>query len=49
MISIWANFGPWTDQYRELDKIGALLPFETWPRNRGVRHYDPLNAVARDV
>lgn len=49
MISIWANFGPWTDQYRELDKIGALLPFETWPRNRGVRPYDPFNPKARDI
>lgn len=49
MISIWASFGPWTDQYRELDKIGALLPFETWPRNRGVRPYDPFNPKARDI
>lgn len=49
MISIWANFGPWTDQYRELEKIGALLPFETWPRNRGVRPYDPFNPKARDI
>lgn len=49
MISIWANFGPWTEQYRELEKIGALLPFETWPRNRGVRPYDPFNPKARDI
>lgn len=49
MISIWANFGPWTDQYRELDKIGALYPFETWPRDRGVRPYDPFNPKARDI
>lgn len=49
MISIWANFGPWTDQYREMEKIGALLPFETWPRNRGVRPYDPFNPKARDI
>ncbi|MDE6335865.1 MAG: DUF4968 domain-containing protein, partial [Muribaculaceae bacterium] len=49
MISIWANFGPWTDQYREMEKIGALLPFETWPRDRGVRPYDPFNPKARDI
>ena len=49
MISIWASFGPWTDQYRELEKIGALLPFETWPRNSGVRPYDPFNPKARDI
>lgn len=49
MISIWANFGPWTEQYKELDKMGALLPFETWPRNKGVRPYDAFNPKARDV
>lgn len=49
MISIWASFGPWTDQYRELDRIGALLPFETWPRNSGVKPYDAFNPKARDI
>lgn len=29
MISIWASFGPWTEQYRELKKMNALLPFDT--------------------
>lgn len=46
MISIWANFGPWTDQYKELDKMGALLPFETWPMKQGVHPYDPYNPEA---
>jgi len=49
MISIWASFGPWTDQFQELQKIGALYPFETWPHNRGVRPYDPFNPEARDI
>ena len=49
MISIWASFGPWTPQFLELDSIGALLPFDTWPRNRGVRPYDPFNPEARDI
>ncbi|MCQ2111805.1 MAG: DUF5110 domain-containing protein [Bacteroidaceae bacterium] len=49
MISIWASFGPWTDQFKELDKIGALLPFETWPNNRGCHPYDPFNPKARDI
>ena len=49
MISIWASFGPWTEQYAELDKIGALYPFDTWPRNRGVKPYDPFNPKARDI
>ena len=49
MISIWANFGPWTAQYKELEKIGALLPFDTWPRNRGVKPYDVFNPKAREI
>ncbi len=49
MISIWASFGPWTDQYAELEKINALYPFDTWPRNRGVKPYDPFNPAARDI
>lgn len=49
MISIWASFGPWTDQYRELEKMNALLPFDTWPRNRGVLPYDAFNPKARDL
>lgn len=49
MISIWPNFGPWTEQYKELEKIGALLPFETWPMKAGVRPYDPFNPKARDI
>lgn len=49
MITIWANFGPWTDQYKELQKIGALYPFDTWPRNEGVMPYDAFNPKARDI
>lgn len=49
MISIWASFGPWTKAYQRLNEIGALLPFETWPRNNGVKPYDPFNAQARDI
>lgn len=49
MISIWASFGPWTAQYKELEAIGALYPFDTWPRNRGVKPYDPFNPKAREI
>lgn len=49
MISIWANFGPWTEGYRKMKEIGALLPFETWPRNNGVMPYDAFNPKARDL
>ena len=61
IISIWNSFGPQTKQYRELEKIGALMNFQTWPQsgsekwppNRdypsGVRVYDPYNPLARDI
>ena len=49
MISIWASFGPWTEPYKELKKIGGLLPFNTWPREKGVMPYDPFNPKARDI
>lgn len=49
MISIWASFGPWTDQYKELKEMNALLPFETWPLNSGTAPYDPFNEKARDL
>ena len=61
IISIWNSFGPQTKQYRELEKIDALMNFSTWPQsgsekwppNRdypsGVRVYDPYNPAARDI
>ncbi|HEY5371096.1 MAG TPA: TIM-barrel domain-containing protein [Hanamia sp.] len=60
-ISIWNSFGPKTKQYRELDSIGALMSFSTWPQSgsqlwpprrdypSGVRVYDPYNPIARDI
>ena len=61
IISIWNSFGPETKQYKELDKIGALMDFKTWPMSgsdkwppmldypSGVRPYDPFNPEARDI
>jgi alpha-D-xyloside xylohydrolase len=61
IISIWNSFGPETKQYKELDKIGALMDFKTWPESgsekwppnpdypSGVRVYDPYNPEARDI
>lgn len=49
MISIWPDFGPWTDQYKELKAINALYGFETWPQNSGARVYDAFNPKARDI
>ena len=40
MISIWASFGPHTQQYRELAAKNLLLPFETWPQS-GLSHIWP--------
>lgn len=60
-ISIWNSFGPQTKQYRELEKINALMNFSTWPQSgsekwppirdypSGVRVYDPYNPEARDI
>ena len=61
IISVWSSFGPSTKEYRELDKIGALFNFSTWPESgltswppnmdypSGVRVYDPFNPKARDI
>jgi len=61
LISIWNSFGPQTKQYKELDKIGALMDFKTWPESgsdkwppnmdypSGVKVYDPYNPQARDI
>ncbi|HEY4787868.1 MAG TPA: TIM-barrel domain-containing protein, partial [Bacteroidales bacterium] len=61
IISIWSSFGPETKPYKELNKIGALLDFKTWPESgsekwppnpdypSGVRVYDAYNPKARDI
>ena len=61
IISIWSSFGPATKPYRELDQLGALFNFRTWPESgltswppnmeypSGVRVYDPFNPKARDI
>jgi len=60
-ISIWNSFGPQTKQYKELEKINALMSFGTWPQSgsekwppirdypSGVRVYDPYNPAAREI
>ena len=42
MISIWASFGPQTQQFRDLNEKGLLLPIETWPQS-GISHIWPPN------
>lgn len=40
MISIWASFGPMTQQYKELEKENLLFTFNTWPQS-GISHIWP--------
>jgi alpha-D-xyloside xylohydrolase len=61
IISIWNSFGPMTKQYKELEKIDALLDFQTWPQSgsekwppvmdypSGVKPYDVYSPAARDI
>ena len=49
IISIWPDFGPETPAYKELEGIGALLPFHTWPMTGDVKIYDPFNPQAREI
>lgn len=61
IISTWSSFGPNTKQFKELDKMGALFNFKTWPESgsekfppnkdypSGVKVYDTYNPAARDL
>ena len=40
MISIWASFGPMTQQFKELAKDNLLFTFDTWPQS-GISHIWP--------
>ena len=40
MISIWASFGPQTQQFANLAEKDLLLPIETWPQS-GLSHIWP--------
>ena len=45
LISIWNSFGPQTKQYKELDKIGALMDFKTWPES-GSEKWPPNHGLS---
>lgn len=49
MISIWANFGPSTTPYWQLDQIGRLIPVETYPAGSGVHPYDVYSQDAQEI
>ncbi len=60
-LSVWSNFGPATEPYRDMDAGGHLMHFETWPQSAlpewpprmehpsGVRVYAPFCDEARDI
>ena len=54
LISIWANFGPDTKQYKhfkeqnQLMKQGNNIMSSTWPNNERVGIYSPFQKSARD-
>lgn len=49
LIVAWPGFGPKTDQFKELDSKGHLIPFHTWPPNSGAQPYDVFSDEARDI
>jgi len=48
MISVWANFGPETKQYREFGEAGRLIPIQSYPTTVATRPYDVYDATTRD-
>jgi len=61
IISVWASFGPKTDQYKIMNEKGMLFDLKTWPLcskdvwppdpkfPSGVRVYDAFNPEAREI
>jgi alpha-D-xyloside xylohydrolase len=61
IISVWASFGPKTNQYKIMNEKGMLFDFKTWPLcskdvwppdpqfPSGVRVYDAFNPEARMI
>ena len=46
MISVWPSFAPGTEFARQLDSIGGMLSFPSWPDEAGVRPMDVYNPQA---
>jgi alpha-D-xyloside xylohydrolase len=61
IISVWASFGPQTEQFAEMKQGNMLLSLKTWPPSSkdtwppdpafpsGVQVYDPYNPEARNI
>ena len=48
MISVWANFGPETPQYKEFAQSGRLIPIQSYPTTVATRPYDVYDAATRN-
>ncbi len=48
MISVWANFGPQTKQYKEFGNAGRLIPIQSYPTTVATRPYDVYDSATRD-
>lgn len=48
MISVWANFGPDTKQYKEFGDAGRLIPIQSYPTGQATRPYDVYSKNTRD-
>ena len=49
LISIWANFGTETPGYKELKRLGRMIPATSYPWNNGVEPIDVWSKTAQDV
>ena len=48
MISVWANFGPQTKQYRDFTAKGRMIEANSYPFGKSVKPYDCYDATTRD-
>lgn len=48
MISVWANFGPQTKQYRHFNNKGRMIDAVSYPFGAGVKPYDTYDSETRD-
>ena len=48
MISVWANFGPETNQYKYFSNKGRMIEALSYPFGAGVKPYDCYDPTTRD-
>ena len=47
MISVWPDFGPQTNQYKEFGDAGRLIPIQSYPTSVATRPYDVYSETTR--